>query len=103
VNVLLPMSLCRSPAEDMATKLARSVNWVSREGVGIEKTKAIRKHYNMTPASTEAEACLFFSSLLLYYIWATCLNLQEIHKHAVMVCISLDQGVAPSEGVALLE
>ena len=32
----------------------------------IEK-KTIRQHYNMTPASAEAEAGLFFSSLLLYH------------------------------------
>ena len=36
-------------------------------GVRIEKKKTIRQHYNMTPASAEAEAGLFFSSLLLHH------------------------------------
>ena len=40
---------------------AQSVNRVSREGGRIEK-KTIRQHYNMTPASAEAEANLFSSS-----------------------------------------
>ena len=44
------------------TKPAQSVNRVSREGVRIEKKKTIRQHYNMTPASAEAEVGLFFPS-----------------------------------------
>jgi hypothetical protein len=49
------------------SKQASSVSQtVSREGRRIEKKKTIRQHYNVTPASTEAETCLFFSSLLLY-------------------------------------
>ena len=42
---------------------AQSVNRISREGGRIEK-KTIRQHYNMTPASAEAEVGLSFSSLL---------------------------------------
>jgi hypothetical protein len=45
---------------------AQSVNRISREGGRIEK-KTIRQHYNMTPASAEAEVGLSFSSLLLYH------------------------------------
>jgi hypothetical protein len=69
----------------LLTKPAQSVNRVSREGVGIEKKKTIRQHYNMTPirqhynlipirqhysmtpTSAKAKAGLFFSSLLLYH------------------------------------
>ena len=65
------------------TKTAQSVNRISREGARIEK-KTIRQHYDMTPDSAEAEAGLFFSSLLLYHfkympiIWSV-LG-QGIHK-----------------------
>jgi hypothetical protein len=48
-------------------KTAQSVNRISREGARIEK-KTIRQHYDMTPDSAEAEAGLFFSSLLLYFL-----------------------------------
>jgi hypothetical protein len=50
------------------TKPAQSVHGVSREGARIIKKKTIRQYYNMTSASAEAEAGLFFSSLLLYYL-----------------------------------
>jgi hypothetical protein len=43
------------------TKPAQSVNRVSREGVRTEKKKTRRQHYNLTPASAEGEAGLFFS------------------------------------------
>ena len=39
----------------------------SMEEVRIENTKANRQNYNITPASAEAEAGVFFSSLILYY------------------------------------
>jgi hypothetical protein len=48
------------------TKPAQSINSVSRVGARIEKKRTIR-HYNMTPASSEAEVGLFFYSLLLYH------------------------------------
>jgi hypothetical protein len=47
---------------------SQSVNRFSREGVRIKKKKMIRQHCSMTPASSEAEAGLFFfPSLLLYH------------------------------------
>jgi hypothetical protein len=38
-----------------------------QEGGRTEKKKTIRQHYNMTPASSEAKAGSFFSSLLFYH------------------------------------
>jgi hypothetical protein len=57
----------RGQGEGEVTKLAKSVNWVSREGTRIEKKKTIGQHYNMTSAIAEAEAGLSFSSLPLYH------------------------------------
>ena len=54
------------------TKPAQSVNMFSREKVRIEKQKKIRQHYNLTPASSEAEAGLlyfFFQSAFITWTY----------------------------------
>lgn len=49
----------------LLTKPAQSVNRFSRAVVRIKKKKTIRQHCSVTSASSEAEAGLFFPSLLL--------------------------------------
>jgi hypothetical protein len=44
-----------------------SVSQQGLKGGRIEEKKTIRQRYNMTPASAEAEAGLFFPSQLLYH------------------------------------
>lgn len=51
----------------LTSKPAQSVNRFSRAGVRIEKKKKDRQNYNTTPASSEAEADVSFSNLLLYH------------------------------------
>jgi hypothetical protein len=52
-------------------KPAQSLNKVFGEGVRIEKRKTIRQHYNMTSASVEAEASLFFlQTFKTFYVLA---------------------------------
>ena len=53
------------------TKPGQPVDRVSREGMKIEKKKTIRQNYNMTSASAEAEAALFFLPVCFYIIPGT--------------------------------
>jgi hypothetical protein len=51
---------------DWPSQLSRATGSPGQEQ-GLKRKKTIRQHWGMTPASSKAEAGLFFSSLLLYH------------------------------------
>ena len=56
-----------NPSYGEMTKPAQSVNRFSRQERGVKRKETIRQHCSLTPASSEAEAGLFFTNLLLYH------------------------------------
>ena len=58
---ILPVFVDSWPSQLSRSTWSRGREW------GLNKEKTIRQHYNMTPASAEAEVGLFFPSQLLYH------------------------------------